>query len=95
MRYSGVRALSGTISIGTLHNGARGDEDIDDPDRSEAGDDRVEGRGNGDNHDAVSEHDIGGHCVQNIYCIAMVYHLPRSIHTCAWSKDKAVHSGRT
>ena len=59
MRYSGVRALSGTISIGTLHNGARGDEDIDDPDRSEAGDNRVEGRENGDDHDAVSEHDIG------------------------------------
>ena len=37
MRYTGVRALSGTISIGTLHNGAGGEEDRDDGDRNEAG----------------------------------------------------------
>ena len=57
MRYSGVRALSSTISIGTLHNGAGGDEDIGDPDRSDpARDNRDEVRGN----DAMmGEHDNG------------------------------------
>ena len=30
VRYTGVRALSGTISIGTLHNGAGGEEERDD-----------------------------------------------------------------
>ena len=51
MRYTGVRALSGTISIGTLHNGAGGEEDRDDGDRSGAGYNHDEGRGN----DAISD----------------------------------------
>ena len=38
VRYSGVRALSGTISIGTQHNGGGGDEDINDPDPCDPGD---------------------------------------------------------
>ena len=60
MRYGGVRALSGTISIGTPHNGSDSDDEMDDT---------------GDNHDEgvgmmmLSAKSILGKSPNTLWCI--------------------------
>ena len=66
MRYSGVRALSGTISIGTHNNGADSDEDIDD---HELELDHDEEYGN----DSLNEHNNGANSDEDIDYLDLDY----------------------